>query len=104
MSEKNMIMVDGNTAADLKTALTRRYASEPFVRVFEGARAPSTRDVRGSNYAVINVFEDRLPGRAIVVCAIDNLVKGSSGQAVQNLNLMFGFDETAGLAQAPLFP
>ena len=60
--------------------------------------------VRGSNHCVINVFPDRIPGRAIVVSAIDNLVKGSSGQAIQNFNVMFGLPETMGLEQAPLFP
>jgi N-acetyl-gamma-glutamyl-phosphate reductase len=60
--------------------------------------------VRGSNHAVINVFPDRVPGRAIVIAAIDNLVKGSSGQAIQNFNLMFGLPETMGLEAAPLFP
>ena len=60
--------------------------------------------VRGSNHAVINVFPDRIPGRALVIAAIDNLVKGSSGQAIQNFNLMFGLSETTGLIQAPLFP
>ncbi|GER07631.1 hypothetical protein JCM17843_19410 [Kordiimonadales bacterium JCM 17843] len=53
---------------------------------------------------MLNVFEDRIPGRAIIVAAIDNLVKGSSGQAVQNMNLMLGLPETTGLMQAPLFP
>jgi N-acetyl-gamma-glutamyl-phosphate reductase len=60
--------------------------------------------VRGSNHVVMNVFADRIPGRAIVIAAIDNLVKGSSGQAIQNFNLMFGLPETMGLEQAPLFP
>ena len=68
------------------------------------AWVPATRQVRGSNHCVINVFEDRVPGRAILVVAIDNLVKGSSGQAIQNMNLMFGFDETLSLEQLPLFP
>ncbi|MEO0501218.1 MAG: N-acetyl-gamma-glutamyl-phosphate reductase, partial [Pseudomonadota bacterium] len=66
--------------------------------------APATRMVRGSNHVVLNAFADRVPGRAIVSVAIDNLVKGSSGQAIQNMNLMFGLAETAGLEQAPLFP
>jgi N-acetyl-gamma-glutamyl-phosphate reductase len=60
--------------------------------------------VRGSNYCLINVFEDRVPGRAIVIAVIDNLVKGSAGQALQNFNLMFGLPETTGLEQLPLFP
>ena len=88
----------------LRDALNRRYASEPFVHLLPEGVAPATRMVRGSNHAVINVFADRIPGRALVIAAIDNLVKGSSGQAIQNLNLMFGLTETAGLTQAPLFP
>ena len=58
----------------------------------------------GSNNIVIGVFADRLPGRAIVVSASDNLVKGASGQAIQNMNVMLGIDETAGLRQEALFP
>jgi N-acetyl-gamma-glutamyl-phosphate reductase len=60
--------------------------------------------VRGSNYCMIGVYADRIPGRAIVVSAIDNLVKGSAGQAIQNFNLMHGFPECTGLEQLPLFP
>ena len=95
---------DGQTAIDLKEALTSRYADEQFVTVLDGVNVPSTRMVRGSNTCVLNVFEDRIKGRAIIVAAIDNLVKGSSGQAVQNMNLMMGLDETTGLMQAPMFP
>ena len=97
-------LVDGAHVDDLQVAMARRYADAPFVHVLPRGRAPATRMVRGSNHAVLNVFPDRIPGRAIIVAAIDNLMKGSSGQAVQNMNLMFGFDETAGLTQAPLFP
>lgn len=93
-----------HSAASLKHALEAAYANEPFVTVLPDNTAPSTRMVRGSNMCVLNVFEDRVPGRAIVVAAIDNLVKGSSGQAVQNMNLMLGLEETTGLMQAPLFP
>ena len=53
---------------------------------------PQTRHVRGSNYCFINVIEDRVPGRAIIISAIDNLVKGASGQAIQNMNIMLGFE------------
>ncbi|MFN7177679.1 MAG: N-acetyl-gamma-glutamyl-phosphate reductase, partial [Thermaurantiacus sp.] len=60
--------------------------------------------VRGSNHCVLNLFADRVPGRAILVAAIDNLVKGSSGQAIQNLNAMLGWPETLGLEAVPLFP
>ncbi len=92
------------TAADLRAALHQRYAGEPFVHLLPEGVAPATRMVRGSNHMVVNVFADRVPGRAILVAAIDNLVKGSSGQAIQNMNVMFGMPETLGLEQAPLFP
>ena len=65
---------------------------------------PATQNVRGSNHCQIGVFADRVPGRAIIIGVIDNLVKGSAGQALQNFNLMFGLPETAGLQQLPLFP
>ncbi len=94
----------GGSAADLRAALLARYIDEPFVHLLPEGVAPATRMVRGSNHAVINVFEDRIAGRALVIAAIDNLVKGSSGQAIQNFNLMFGLPETSGLLQAPLFP
>lgn len=94
----------GETAANVKAALKEQYAGEPFVHVLEGKTPPATRMVRGSNHCVINVFEDRIAGRAIIVVAIDNLVKGSSGQAIQNFNRMFDLPETTGLLQAPLFP
>ena len=60
--------------------------------------------MRGSNHCLIGVFADRLPGRVIVLSVIDNLVKGASGQAVQNMNLVCGLPETTGLEQQPLFP
>jgi N-acetyl-gamma-glutamyl-phosphate reductase len=91
-------------AADLRKALLEAYAASPFVRVVGESVIPATQHVRGSNYCHIGVFADRLEGRAIVVSAIDNLVKGSAGQALQNFNLMYGFDETLGLEQLPLFP
>ncbi len=94
----------GVTAADLKRALQARYADEPFVLVPEGDRVPATRDVRGSNRALVNVFPDRRAGHAIVIAAIDNLVKGSAGQAVQNMNVMLGIEETRGLEACPIFP
>ncbi|GER02069.1 N-acetyl-gamma-glutamyl-phosphate reductase [Iodidimonas gelatinilytica] len=97
-------LAKGQSADDLRDILADRYAKEPFVRVLDPGVAPATRHVRGSNLCVLNVFEDRIPGRAIIVAAIDNLVKGSSGQAVQNMNLMLGLPETTGLMQAPLFP
>ena len=95
---------NGYAAEDLRTALNRRYHDEPFVRVLSQGQSPATRHVRGSNLCLIGVFADRLPGRAILLCVIDNLVKGASGQAIQNLNAMFGLPETAGLEQVAMFP
>ena len=97
-------LADGATPDDLRAALARRYADEPFVRVVPEGAVPATRHVRGSNFCLLGVFADRLPGRAILVSTLDNLVKGSSGQAVQNMNLMLGLDETLALGQQPLFP
>ena len=97
-------MANGASAADLRNALVARYQDEPFVRVVPQGAAPATRHVRGSNHCLIGVFEDRLPGRAILISAIDNLVKGAAGQAVQNFNVAFALPETAGLEQEPLFP
>lgn len=94
----------GATAADLRATLAEQYRGEAFVRVLPEGVAPHTRHVRGSNACLINVFADRVPGRAIVCSVIDNLVKGASGQAVQNMNVMLGLAETAGLEQQPLFP
>jgi N-acetyl-gamma-glutamyl-phosphate reductase len=88
----------------LHETLAARYADEPFVVVLPYGETPHTRHVRGSNFCHIGVAADRRPGRAIVISALDNLVKGASGQAVQNANLMLGLDETAGLMAPPLFP
>lgn len=95
---------DGQTPQGLKAVLEQTYAASPFVQVLPDGTAPATRMVRGSNQCVLNVFPDRRDGHAIVVAAIDNLVKGSSGQAIQNMNLMLGLPETAGLQQVALFP
>ncbi len=94
----------GATIGQLRACLVECYADAPFVHVLPEGVAPATRMVRGSNHVVINVFADRIAGRAIIVSAIDNLVKGSSGQALQNFNLMFGLPEDQGLQAAPLFP
>lgn len=105
--ELETIVVDlaaGASVADLRAAFANRYAAEPFVQLLDEGVAPATRMVRGSNHMVLNLFADRVPGRAIVVAAIDNLVKGSSGQAIQNMNVMAGLPETTGLQQLPMFP
>jgi len=80
------------------------YRNEPFIRVLPTGHFPNVRNVRGSNFCDIGIISDPRTGRAVVVTAIDNLVKGASGQAVQNMNLMMGFEETSGLRFAGLFP
>ncbi|HID72929.1 TPA: N-acetyl-gamma-glutamyl-phosphate reductase [Candidatus Micrarchaeota archaeon] len=80
------------------------YRSEPFVRVLDKGELPSTKAVYGSNFCDIAVVADERSNTVVVVSAIDNLVKGASGQALQNMNLMCGFDERAGLSLAPLMP
>lgn len=80
------------------------YRDEPFVRLLPPGQFPNVNNARGSNFCDIGVYADHRTGRAIVVAAIDNLVKGASGQAIQNMNLMMEFDETEGLKFAGLFP
>ncbi|MGD9845695.1 MAG: N-acetyl-gamma-glutamyl-phosphate reductase [Variibacter sp.] len=96
--------VSGKTPEDLHAILSDAYANEPFVHVLPFGQTPQTRHVRGSNMTFIGVAKDRVPGRAIVISALDNLVKGASGQAVQNMNLLLGYPETTGLEQVALFP
>ena len=84
--------------------LNAAYADEPFIEVLPMGQHPSIKHIRGSNFCHIGVVADRVPGRAIVIAALDNLTKGSSGQALQNANLMLGLPETEGLMLAPVFP
>jgi N-acetyl-gamma-glutamyl-phosphate reductase len=93
---------DGVDLADLQAALDGAYRDEPFVDAID--RAPQTRWVVGSNRALVHGAIDVHAGRAIVVAVLDNLVKGAAGQAVQAANLMFGLDETAGLAMTGWMP
>ena len=95
--------VEGD-ADQIHQTLADAYADEPFLVVLPQGEAPATRHVRGSNYCHVGVVADRIPGRVRVFAALDNLTKGSSGQAVQNANLMLGLPETQGLELAPLFP
>jgi len=90
----------------VQAALEAKYADAPFISVLPlGSACPDTRHVRGTNNCRIAVYPDRVKGRVIVIAVIDNLIKGSSGQAIQNLNLMMGWDETLGLnGLMPLFP
>jgi N-acetyl-gamma-glutamyl-phosphate reductase len=89
---------------DLHAILLKSYANEPFVHVLPFGTTPQTRHVRGSNMTFIGVAADRIPGRAIVCSTLDNLTKGASGQAVQNMNAMLGYPEATGLEQIALFP
>lgn len=95
---------NGAGVGDIRAALAKRYANEPFIQVLPEGGNPATQSVRGSNYVLIGVFADRIPGRAIVIATLDNLVKGSAGQALQNMNVAFGLEETTGLTQLPMFP
>jgi N-acetyl-gamma-glutamyl-phosphate reductase len=94
----------GRTPEDLHALLLKFYAKESFVHVLPFGETPQTRHVRGSNMTFIGVAKDRIPGRAIVISALDNLVKGASGQAIQNMNLVLGYPEAMGLEQVALFP
>jgi len=89
---------------DLHAILSKAYAQEPFVHVLPYGRLPQTRHVRGSNMTFIGLAEDRIPGRAIIGSALDNLTKGASGQAVQNMNVLLGLPEATGVDQVALFP
>ena len=90
--------------ADLQVLFEKRFAAEAFVDVLPAGSHPDTRSVRGANICRIAVHQPRGGDIAVVLSVIDNLVKGASGQAVQNMNIMFGFPETAGLEQIALLP
>jgi len=93
-----------NTADNLRDILHKVYDAEPFVHILPEGIMPSTHQVRGTNDCVIGVFDSAVAGQAILVSVIDNLVKGASGQAVQNMNVMCGLPETTGLQLAAVFP
>ncbi|KAJ0698550.1 putative N-acetyl-gamma-glutamyl-phosphate reductase [Helianthus annuus] len=95
-------MAPGASVEDLKQHLIEFYEEEFVVPLAASDQAPNTKDVQGSNSCHINVFPDCAPGTAIIVSVIDKLVKGASGQALQNLNLMMGFSENVGLSRVPL--
>jgi N-acetyl-gamma-glutamyl-phosphate reductase len=89
---------------EVLNVLREYYRKEPFVRVYPKGKLPNTKDVRGSNYCDIGLSVHEMGERAVVVSAIDNVVKGASGQAIQNMNIMLGYPETMGLDVVPLFP
>jgi len=88
----------------IRAAYAHCYQKEPFIRVLDAGICPETKWVEGSNYVDLNVIKDERTGRVIMMGAIDNLMKGAAGQAVQNMNLMFGFQENEGLDLIPMFP
>jgi N-acetyl-gamma-glutamyl-phosphate reductase len=92
------------TYDEVKAAYDKYYKEEKFVRVLEKDVCPQTKWVEGSNYVDVNFKIDKRTNRVIMMGAIDNLVKGAAGQAVQNMNLMFGFPENEGLKLVPMFP
>ncbi len=103
LSTIHATLINGATADSVRTHLQKRYANEPFVTVLsEGA--PSSHQVRGTNQCFISVHAGRLPNELIIVSVIDNLVKGASGQALQNANLMIGAPETTNLELTAVFP
>lgn len=92
------------TYGEVKAVYDQHYSKEDFIRVLEKGMCPETRWVKGSNYVDVNVTIDQRTNRIIMMGAMDNLVKGAAGQAVQNMNLMFGLEEKEGLTQVPMFP
>ena len=89
---------------ELLSAFQDYYQGEPFIRIYPKGKLPNTKDVRGSNYCDIGVRVNEVDGRVVIVTAIDNLVKGASGEALQNMNIMLGYPETMGLEVLPLAP
>ncbi len=103
---KLKVKADGSlpTEAEVRAAYNKYFSNEKFVRVLDKGVCPETKWVEGSNYVDVNFVIDERTGRVIMMGAIDNLVKGAAGQAVQNMNLMFGFAEDEGLNLVPMFP
>ena len=97
-------MTDGQDVGDVGAALKQAYTESAFVHILPEHHFPATKDVRGSNACYIGLSQDRIARRVIVLSAIDNLVKGAAGQAIQNMNLMFGLPETTGLPITGLYP
>lgn len=101
---ESTVYVETSPGADerqVRDCLESYYRDKPFIRLVPGGRCPDTLHVKGTNFCDMGVVMDPGSGRLILMSAIDNLVKGAAGQAVQNMNLMFGFDETAGLDGVP---
>jgi N-acetyl-gamma-glutamyl-phosphate reductase len=102
--EASLYAVLKNTDVDLQALYQERYLNEPFVDVLPHGTMPETRSVRGANMCRISVFRPQDGDTVVVSSVIDNLVKGAAGQAIQNMNIMFGMEETAGLNLPALLP
>lgn len=100
----HVTLQSGVSVADLRKHYEKTYSGEAFIHLLEDGQVPQTRHVRGSNHCQIGIFADRTPNSAVIVSVIDNLTKGSSGQAIQNYNLTQGWDETLGLQHVGVFP
>lgn len=94
---------EGVSKEDLLQSLHNKYDRNPFIRIIENTSKVSTSQVRGTNYCDIHINVDERTGRATIISVIDNLVKGAAGQAIQNMNVMFGLEETTGLTQIPIW-
>ena len=97
-------LAEGVDAADVREVYDRYYGGEKFIRVLGGGECPETKWVEGSNYVDIGFTIDPRTNRIVMMGALDNLIKGAAGQAVQNMNLLFGFEESQGLEAVPMFP
>lgn len=97
-------LLPGKTIVDVRNALHTAYDAEPFVHVLPEGKLPATQYVSGSNHCAIAAVQGAVEGQVILLSAIDNLVKGASGQAIQNMNIMYGWDEALSLMGAAVFP
>lgn len=99
-------LADGGFPSDgqIRAAYEKHYGKERFIRLLKDGECPETKWVEGSNYTDIGFKQDRRTGRVVLMGALDNLVKGAAGQAVQNMNLLFGEEESEGLGFVPMFP
>lgn len=97
-------LLDVDASVDLQALYEARFANEPFVDVLPAGLMPQTRSVKGSNMCRISIFRPQNRDKVVILSVIDNLTKGASGQAIQNMNIMFGFPETQGLDVVALLP
>jgi len=104
LTTNHCFLTEDKTSEEILDLFKKEYEKEPFIKILEDGEIPRLSSVRGSNYAHIGCFEIDETGRLVVVSAIDNLVKGASGQAVHNMNIMCGFDETKGLKMYGMHP